>query len=144
MPYLDRFGVSMDAELLAAFDRYLAARGYRNRSEALRDLVRQQLGEARLREPGQPAAGVLTLLCAPAEADAGERVRGLLAAEATVVGAALHFPVSSDTELQVIVLRGAVEAVESLADRVRATRGVRYAHLGLVPLETGVHEAAGG
>ena len=62
MAYLDRFGVSMDAELLAAFDGHLAERGYANRSEALRDLVREALARTRLRESSAGAMGVLSLV----------------------------------------------------------------------------------
>ena len=135
MAYLDRFGVSMDTELLAAFDRYLAGQGYANRSEALRDLVRVQLTSSQVRSGDAPVAGVLTLLCSPEEADAAGRIRACLTEHAELVAGSLHLPLKGGQELQVLVLRGPGEAVELVTHRLQALRGVTHAQLSLIPLE---------
>ena len=135
MAYLDRFGVSMDTELLAAFDGYLAGQGYANRSEALRDLVRAQLTGAQVRLGDATVAGVLTLLCHPEEADAAGRIRACLTERAELVAGTLHLPLANGQELQVLVLRGRGEEVEGIAHRLQALRGVTHAQLSLVPLD---------
>ena len=61
MPGLVRFGVTMEPELLARFDRLVARRGH-NRSEALRDLVRGALVEAEVAEPDREVVGTLTMV----------------------------------------------------------------------------------
>ena len=135
MAYLDRFGVSMDTELLAAFDGYLAGQGYANRSEALRDLVRAQLTSTQVRLGAAAVAGVLTLLCDPEEADAAGRVRACLAEQVDLVAGTLHLPLKDGRELQVLVLRGPGAAVEGVAHRLQSLRGVTHAQLSLIPLD---------
>ncbi|MEK7732205.1 MAG: ribbon-helix-helix protein, CopG family, partial [Planctomycetota bacterium] len=51
---VDRFTVSLDTELLAAFDHHIAAKGYENRSEAIRDLIRDLLTATQLQKGGEP------------------------------------------------------------------------------------------
>ena len=135
MAYLDRFGVSVDTELLAAFDRYLTQHGYENRSEALRDLSRDRLTSTQVRSDDAPVAGVLTFLCSPEEADAAGRVRACLTEQADLVAGSLHLPLKGGQELQVLVLRGPSEAVEAVTHRLQALRGVTHAQLSLIPLE---------
>lgn len=135
MAYLDRFGVSMDTELLAAFDRYLAGQGYANRSEALRDLVRAQLTSSQVRSGDAAVAGVLTFLCQPEEADAAGRIRACLTEQAELVAGSLHLPLKGGQELQVLVLRGRGEEVESITHQLQALRGVTHAQLSLIPLD---------
>ena len=135
MAYLDRFGVSMDTELLAAFDRYLARHGYENRSEALRDLIRTQLTSTEARSDDALVAGVLTFLCNPEEADAAGRVRACLTEQADLVAGSLHLPLKGGQELQVLVLRGPGEAVELVTHRLQALRGVTHAQLSLIPMD---------
>ena len=60
MAQIDRFSVSLDAELLAAFDRHIAAKGYDNRSEAIRDLIRDLLITSRLKEGNDDVSAILT------------------------------------------------------------------------------------
>src|SRR5438445_9781587 len=60
--HVDRFGVSMDPELLTAFDQLTRRRGYKSRSEAIRDIVRNALVEEEWREGDQPVIGTVTLV----------------------------------------------------------------------------------
>src|SRR5712692_6586530 len=60
--HVDRFGVSMDPELLTAFDQLTRRRGYKSRSEAIRDIVRHALVEEEWREGDQPVIGTVTLV----------------------------------------------------------------------------------
>jgi len=135
MAYLDRFGVSMDTELLAAFDRYLAQHGYENRSEALRDLIRAQLTSTEVCSGDAAVAGVLTFLCNPEEADAAGRIRACLSEQAELVAGALHLPLKEGRELQALVLRGPGKEVQGVAHCLQALRGVTHAQLSLIPLD---------
>jgi CopG family nickel-responsive transcriptional regulator len=133
MPTGDRFTVSLDTELLAAFDAHLAARGYENRSEAIRDLIRDALLEPRLTAGDGVAFCLLTLLCDHRSPRAHDRLRlVLLEASETVVNCTSR-PVSRDAEAVVLTLRGTPAAVQQVIDGVRAIRGLTHCRAAIVP-----------
>ncbi|MFN3346726.1 MAG: nickel-responsive transcriptional regulator NikR [Candidatus Bipolaricaulaceae bacterium] len=128
MARLVRFGVSMEAELLGAFDELVRKKGYTNRSEALRDLVREALSGQAWAE-GKEVLGVIVLLY-------DHRKRELLArltqaqhhAPAQVL-ASLHIHLDEENCLEVVAVRGPAAEVEELADRLRAEKGVKLGRL---------------
>ena len=133
MPQIDRFSVSLDTELLAAFDRHLASKGYENRSEAIRDMIRDTLIAARIESGNEEVAATLTFVC---DADTGEttkRLRSLIASHADVVDAALHVPINRNCENIALALRGSVDRVKALANGIQTLRGVKHGHLSAVP-----------
>ena len=75
MPQVDRFSVSLDTELLAAFDHHIAQKGYVNRSEAVRDMIRDMILSSRLPEGDDPVLAVLSFLCDQRTGDAAARLR---------------------------------------------------------------------
>lgn len=133
MPPVDRFSVSLDSELLAAFDRHIAAKGYENRSEAIRDLIRDLLVTSRLQRGDEAVVATLTLVCEHHVGDVASRLRAGLSAHSNEVVGALHLPLAEAREYVVILLRGTVERVQSLANEIQAMRGVTHGHLSLVP-----------
>ncbi len=126
MPELMRFGVSMETGLLKAFDEFVRKKGYTNRSEALRDLVREALS-AQAWEEGKEVLAVVVLLY-------DHRQRGLLARltqaqhQAQAL-ASLHIHLDEETCLEVVAVRGPAAAVQKLADRMRAEKGVKLGRL---------------
>ncbi|MCS7240686.1 MAG: nickel-responsive transcriptional regulator NikR [Candidatus Bipolaricaulota bacterium] len=128
MPTIVRFGVSMEAELLRAFDALIEKKGYTNRSEALRDLVREALNAQAWAE-GEEVLGVITLFY-------DHRKRELLSrlteaqhhAHASVL-ATLHIHVDEERCLEVIAVRGRAQEVQELADRLCAEPGVLLGRL---------------
>jgi len=126
---LVRFGVSMDKRLLAALDAVVKHRGYANRSEAIRDLVRaEQVREAWEKEKG-PVVGTLTLLYDHHVREVGERLVHLQHDHGPLVHSAMHVHLSHRMCLEVIVLRGRPREVQALADRLIAARGVKHGRL---------------
>jgi CopG family nickel-responsive transcriptional regulator len=122
---LVRFGVAMDRALLAAFDRRIAARGYENRSEALRDLVRDELGRASF-QGGARVAATLTLVV---EAGARDPLADLDEGEAGAVLASMRVPVAPGRTLEVMALSGPAPHLTALAGRLGGARGVLSAEL---------------
>ena len=135
MPQVDRFSVSLDTELLAAFDRHIAAKGYENRSEAIRDLIRDLLVSSRLQQGDEPAAGVLTVVCDHETGETAGRLRACLAKHAVLVFGSLHLPVDEGRDWLAIGLRGSVEQVQAVANEIQAMRGVTHGHLSAVPTD---------
>ncbi len=133
MPQVDRFSVSLDTELLAAFDRHIADRGYENRSEAVRDLIRDLLVTSRVQRGDEPVAAVLTAVCDHREGETGQRVRACLAANAGVVFGSLHLPLNEHCDILAIGLKGSADSVQTVGNKIQALRGIAHAHLAIVP-----------
>ncbi|MFQ5590354.1 MAG: nickel-responsive transcriptional regulator NikR [Phycisphaerae bacterium] len=133
MPHIDRISISLDTELLAAFDQHIASMGYENRSEAIRDMIRDSLLAGRLRSSDEQVVAFLTLTCDQRVGEMGKRLRDALSAHSNLVGGSLHVPIDQHRENVVIVLRGAISSVQSLANELQALRGVAHGHLAAVP-----------
>jgi CopG family nickel-responsive transcriptional regulator len=121
MSDLVRFGVAMDRALLAAFDDRIAARGYENRSEALRDLVRADLTKAAW-ESGALVAGTLTFVFAKRSRAEVDRV--LYGAAPGVVASSLEVPLDPERAIGVAVLRGRAGDLAALSGKLSSARGV--------------------
>jgi len=129
MARLVRFGVSMDDRLLAALDGIVSRRGYANRSEAIRDLVRaEQVRESWESEKGL-VVGTLTLVYDHHVRELSERLVTLQHDREEMVHSTMHIHLSHRMCLEVIVLRGKARDVQQLADRLIAARGVKHGRL---------------
>jgi CopG family nickel-responsive transcriptional regulator len=126
MSDLVRFGVAMDRALLAAFDDRITARGYENRSEALRDLVRADLTKAAW-QSGASVAGTVTFVFA--KKSRMEVARSLDASPPGLVVSAVEVPLDEARTLGVVVLRGKAGDLSALSGRLAGVRGVFSAEL---------------
>ena len=131
---VDRFTVSLDTELLAAFDAHISQRGYGNRSEAVRDLIRDLLLAPRIRGT-EPTVSFITFLCDHGKADVGEQVRRLLADQKEIVRGVMNVPLDASREAAVVAAEGSGRTVAALADALQALRGVTYARASVIPTE---------
>lgn len=128
MPRIVRFGVSVDDELLRAFDEFIEKKGYTNRSEALRDLMREALA-AQAWEEGDEVLGVITLLYDHTKRELLSRLTDTQHHAHVHILASLHIHIDETRCLEAIVVRGPARLVEELADRLRAEPGVLLGHL---------------
>lgn len=137
-PGLVRFGVSLNRALLTQLDRMVECRGYRTRSHAIQELVREGLVAEEWHSDREVAATV-TLVYHPGQR---EVVRQLLAiqhgAKAHVL-AAQHLHLDHDHCLEVLIVRGRPQNLHQLAESLKATRGVKFGALNLAT--TGKHLA---
>jgi CopG family nickel-responsive transcriptional regulator len=131
---VDRFSVSLDIELLAAFDRHITARGYDNRSEAVRDMIRDLLVSSRAHTSDEVVTAFLTVVCDHRVGDAGKRVRACLTEYAPLVIGTLHVPIDGHRDGLVVTLRGPSDRVRAAADQLQAMRGATHGHLSTIPM----------
>ena len=135
MSDLVRFGIAIDGELLERFDERIGEKGYANRSEAIRDLIRADLLE-RSADPHAPATGTLTLVYDHHVRELTEKLTELQHDLGHHVVSTLHVHLDHDHCLEVIVLRGPAGVIEKGAHRIVATKGVIHGRLTLTgPLE---------
>ena len=129
MSDLSRIGVSLDSELLRRFDAFIAEKGYENRSEAFRDLIRDKLVGAMAVAPNAYVVGTVTLVYDHHARLLPEKLIDLQHEHHAVVISTLHVHLDHDNCLEVILLRGKSKDVHSLADRLIGTKGVQHGRL---------------
>lgn len=131
MSELVRFGISMNEKLLELFDKKIVARGYANRSEAVRDLIRNRLVELEWEDDLQEVAGTLTLVY-------DHHVRGLgnLLTEMQhnwhdMIITSTHVHLDHHNCLEVLVIKGPAGRVREIADRLLGVKGVKHGKLAI-------------
>jgi CopG family nickel-responsive transcriptional regulator len=131
MSNLVRFGVSLEDELLESFDSLSAERGYSNRSEALRDLMRDALVQARVKaHPDQTEViGSLTLVYDHHARDLADKMAGIQHEHHGLVISVLHVHISHDDCMEVIAMQGKASEIHHLADALLKLKGVKHGKL---------------
>jgi len=133
---MERVTISLDDQLLAQFDRYLRRKGYENRSEAVRDLVRHCLEQDRL-DQGQAdhAVACLAYVYNHEERELARRLTRTQHQRHDLVLSTLHIHLDHENCLEVAVLQGHTPDVRAFADAIIAETGVRHGNLHLIPAE---------
>jgi CopG family nickel-responsive transcriptional regulator len=124
-----RFGVSMNDELLGKLDSVVERRGYPNRSEAIRDLVRAALVEDEWSAAAGEVIGVLVIVFDHHQRELSSRLLHKEHGRAGDMLATLHLHLDHDNCLEAKVMRGKPEEVRSLAEELMAMKGVKFGRL---------------
>ena len=141
---MERITISLDADLAAEFDRLIAERGYSNRSEAVRDLLRTHLVAARQkRGEASHCVANLSYVYNHHERDLAERLTALQHGQHDLTVATMHAHLDHENCLESVVLRGPTAAVRSFADALIAERGVRHGQINLIDVEVDAGRAHG-
>jgi CopG family transcriptional regulator, nickel-responsive regulator len=133
---LSRIGVSIDSELLRRFDAFIADKGYENRSEAFRDLIRDRLVGAVVIAANAFVVGTVTLIYDHHARLLPEKLTDLQHEHHEIIISTVHAHLDHETCLEVVVLRGKSRDVQKLADRLISTKGVRHGRLVMSSPET--------
>jgi len=140
---MERFTISLDESLAQAFDALIRARGYANRSEAVRDMLRRELDQHRLERQEAPhSVAALSYVYNHHERRLAERLTDLQHHAHDLVVSSMHVHLDHEHCLEALFLRGHTDAVRVFAEKLSAERGVRHGILNLVPVEaeaTGHH-----
>lgn len=129
MGELSRIGVAIDSELLAKFDRLIAQRGYTNRSEAFRDLIRDELVEKTWESPDSHVVGTVTLVYDHHVRMLNEKLTDIQHDHHRSILSTLHVHLDHDNCLEVLVVRGTSANVRQIADVLISTKGVKHGRL---------------
>jgi CopG family nickel-responsive transcriptional regulator len=128
MGNLVRTGLSLERELLKRFDAAINRKGYQNRSEAIRDLIREHLVEEAADE-NKVIVGTLTMVYDHHQPNLSAKLIEAQHKAASKVLAATHVHLDHHHCLEVVILRGRSGEVKSLADRILSLRGVKHGQL---------------
>ncbi len=136
MTELARIGISIDPALLESFDRLIGDKGYVNRSEAIRDMIRDALVEDQIkRQDDAPTVGTVTLVYNHHTRDLADKLTEHQHSHHDAIISALHVHLDSHHCLEVVVVRGTSAQVKRLADELIGTKGVKHGKLVLTTAE---------
>jgi len=131
MSELSRIGVAIDSDLLKKFDRLIASRGYTNRSEAFRDLIRDELVKNTWERAESTVVGTVTLVYDHHVRLLNEKLTGLQHSHFHNILSTLHVHLDHNNCLEVLVVKGKAGAVKKIADALISTKGVKHGQLTL-------------
>ena len=128
---LERIGVSLEGELLARFDELIAEKGYVNRSEAIRDLIRDALVQRAWSQSDarEERVAVATLVYDHDSSSLAQKLAHIQHENHKAVVSALHVHMDEHNCLEVLVLRGSGKDVVRMGEGLVSTKGVKYGKL---------------
>ncbi len=125
---LKRFTVSLEEDLLQKFDDSIARHGYSNRSEAIRDLIRQELVDEEW-EQNSEVVGVVTLVYNHHQSQLQEKITDLQHKFYQLITSTTHVHMENHNCLEVTIVKGKASLVRELSQGLIALRGVKSGNL---------------
>ena len=124
-----RFGISIDSDLLESFDRLITGKGYQNRSEAIRDLIRAALVEDKTVAGQEAMVGTVTMVYNHHVRDLADKLTEHQHHHHHQIISALHVHLDAHNCLEVLVLRGSSAEINRIADELLGVKGVKHGKL---------------
>ncbi len=131
MSEMVRFGISMQKELLEMFDTQIVARGYANRSEAVRDLIRNRLVEQEWQDGSGEVAGSITLVYDHHTRGLNSLLTDLQHDYYDIIITSTHVHLDHDNCLEVLIIKGKADLVQAAAAKLTGLKGVKFGKLSL-------------
>ncbi|MDV3104223.1 nickel-responsive transcriptional regulator NikR [Thermococcus waiotapuensis] len=124
-----RFGVSVPEELLEKFDRIIGEKGYVNRSEAIRDMMRDFIVRHEWEQGDAEVAGTITMLYNHDEADVVRELLDLQHDYLEEIISSIHVHMDEHNCLEVVIVKGKASRIKEIADRLLSLKGVKHGKL---------------
>ena len=128
---VERVGVSFEPKLLNKFDILIKKRGYTNRSEAIRDLIRKEMIETEIREEDCEVIGTLTILYDHHAGNITDDLLHLQHHHYKEISFTTHIHIDDRMCLEIVVIKGNSKNVKKLAENVKALKGVKHGELSI-------------
>lgn len=124
-----RFGVSIDSQLMKKFDALISQKGYENRSEAIRDLIRDRLVEEQWQAGDEETVGTITIVYNHHTRELEFALTEMQHQSFDRIISTLHVHLDPHNCLEVLVVKGKSREIRKIADRLIGTRGVKHGKL---------------
>jgi CopG family transcriptional regulator, nickel-responsive regulator len=134
MEKLVRFGVSMEDDLLVEFDKHIEQKGYSNRSEAIRDLVREKLIEQSIKNENENAFGILTTVYNHHIHELDEKLKDFQHENYKSIVSTTHIHLDHDNCLEVIIIKDKAGKIKKISDKLLSFKGVKNGKLSLTTI----------
>jgi CopG family nickel-responsive transcriptional regulator len=138
MSEISRFGVSINTKLLESFDKLITEKGYPNRSEAIRDLIRDHLVENEWKEENRETVGVITLVYSHELRTLTDNLASLQHHDYKAIISTMHIHLDEHNCLEVLVVKGKNKNIKNISDRLIGTKGVKHGRLIMTTLGKGL------
>ncbi len=132
---LQRIGISLEDDLLEQFDELISERGYTNRSEAVRDLIREKLVQKQWQSAASRSMGVVMMVYDHHTLDLSQRLADVQHDHFANIVSTLHVHVDHDNCLEILILKGKTRDIQKLGEALVSVRGVKYGKF--IPTTTG-------
>jgi CopG family transcriptional regulator, nickel-responsive regulator len=129
MSSLTRFGMSLDSSLLKKFDEWVGEKGYQNRSEAIRDLIRDALVQRQWQKEQGTFVGTITIIYDHHVRELTEKMTHMQHDHCVEIISTLHVHLDHDHCLEVLAVKGKADQVRHIADELIGMRGVIHGKL---------------
>lgn len=126
MTKLTRFGISIPEDLLVEFDKLITKKGYPNRSEAIRDLIREQVVEKEWKEELEEVAGTITLVYDHHVKGLTERLVAVQHDYHDMIMSTMHIHLDHDNCLEVLVVKGPAGKAQKMVENITTIKGVKH------------------
>ncbi len=133
MENIERIGISMNKKLLADFDKFIAKKDYQSRSEAIRDLIREQLSCEQITNPKEQAVAVVALVYDHHATELIKKLTHLQHSHLLQTISSLHIHLDARNCMEIIVLRGQLGEINSTAEKILSQKGVTLGKIHLIP-----------
>ncbi len=130
MPQVARFGISLDKELLSKFDQRRKIKKYSNRSEAIRDLIREDLVKAEWQDDKE-IAGAITLIYDHHKRELVNKLMDIQHDFGNLIISSQHIHLDHNNCLEIIAVQGSPKDVQKLADSLKSVKGVKHGTLSM-------------
>lgn len=130
MPELIRFGISLEEDLSRRFDSHIRDKGYSNRSEAIRDLIRQALIKQEWQAGGE-IAGAITMIYDHHKRELLDKVTDIQHGFQPVIISSQHIHLDQHNCLEIIAIKGKVAVAQKLAGMLEAVKGIKHVTLSM-------------
>ena len=129
MGKVQRVGVSFEPDLLEKFDKLIHEKGYTNRSEAIRDLIRESIINNKINTEKGDVIGTITFLWNHHEGNVTNRLLHLQHDHFADISFTTHVHIDKELCLEIIVVRGNNKDINLLSDRIKSIKGVKHCEL---------------
>jgi len=130
MPKVFRFGISLEKDLLDNFDRLIREKNYTNRSEAFRDLIREDLVKAEWKK-NKEIVGAITLIYNHHKRELVNKLMDIQHDFGGIIISSQHIHLDHNNCLEIIAVKGVAKEAQKLADSLKSVKGVKHGTLSL-------------
>lgn len=131
MDKLTRFGVSIETDLIEAFDTLITEKGYKNRSEVIRDLIRADLRQKRYEDKNTIAYGNITIVYDHHVPELTKKITQIQHDYGEYINSSTHLHISHHDCMEIIIVKGQIKILEKIANLLASIKGINAGNLNL-------------
>ncbi len=132
MAKLERIGVSLDTALLKKFDKLIKDQGYQNRSEAIRDLIRDKLSVEKTKSPNSPAIAAVCLVYDHHKSELMKKLTDLQHSHLLETICSTHIHLDKHDCMELIVLKGKAGQIDKMGQTLVSLKGVKLGKINMI------------